>query len=434
MSTAPKQKLKPASENICFLFTKKYPFGKTETYVHYEIDYLIDQFSRIIIIPIEEYEYGESRIQENHKVSIFRVNQNIPRRNFFQKITSRLKNHGLLLQILFHSREKLKTLLHWNLYAVRLVHLRAQSSAIERLFNENSVKKNVVFYHYWLHNSVVTQHLAKIRPYLSVARAHALDLYHKDWPSEDKASFLQFEKIKIQTCDLIFSISQHGMHHFKKTFPAFQNKFILNRLGIEDKNTEFTPKSLIKESASGCYLVVTCSNLTPRKRLPLMPSILCHLKNPCKWIHIGGSEGSEITFLKEECTRLGIEFEFKAQQPSDAILQFYRETPISLFCNLSYAEGIPVSMMEAAMFGIPLLATDTFGNPEIANNENGILIPIDFNPQQVALQIDQMLNDSAGWAAKSLQSRNIYLDRYQSAVNMRDFISHFVNPIYSSIK
>ena len=84
----------------------------------------------------------------------------------------------------------------------------------------------------------------------------------------------------------------------------------------------------------------------------------------------GEMSESDSTFLKEECTRLGIEFEFKAQQPSDAILQFYRETPISLFCNLSYAEGIPVSMMEAAMFGIPLLATDTFGNPEIANNEN----------------------------------------------------------------
>ena len=153
-----------------------------------------------------------------------------------------------------------------------------------------------------------------------------------------------------------------------------------------------------------------------------MPSILQHLTTPAKWVHIGGSEGAEIALLKEKCAQLGIEFEFKTQQPSEEILRFYHDTPISLFCNLSYAEGIPVSMMEAAMFGIPLLATDTFGNPEIANNENGILIPIDFNPQQVALEIDQLLNDADEWAIKSLRSRTLYLNRYQTSINMKNFI------------
>jgi len=410
-------------ENICFLFTKKYPYGKNETYVHYELDYLLNRFSKVVIVPIEEYEYAESRVQENERLEIFRVNQNIPRLHFVEKMASRIKNHLLLLQIFFHSREKLKTLLSWKKYATRLVHLRGQSLAIGHFFDEKSKRAEVVFYHYWLHNSVVAQRLAAIKPSRTVARAHALDLYHKDWPSENKSSFLQFERIKIKTCDLIFSISQHGMDHFNRTFPSFSHKFVLNRLGIEDKNPLFTPKSMMPDKESGCYLIVTCSNLTPRKRLHLMPLILRHVRTKIKWIHIGGSDGEEIVSLSKDCFQYGIAFEFKAQLPSDEIIGFYRERPVALFCNLSYAEGIPVSLMEAAMFGIPLMATDTFGNPEIVGSDNGFLIPVDFNPEMVALQVDQLLNNPSGWSDMSMESRNIYLNRFHSSKNMNEFVS-----------
>ena len=48
-----------------------------------------------------------------------------------------------------------------------------------------------------------------------------------------------------------------------------------------------------------------------------------------------------------------------------------------LLMNVSYFEGIPVSMMEALSVGIPLLGPDVGGVSEIIKNGyNGFLVPI----------------------------------------------------------
>lgn len=54
-----------------------------------------------------------------------------------------------------------------------------------------------------------------------------------------------------------------------------------------------------------------------------------------------------------------------------------------LFVNMSLSEGIPVSIMEAISFGIPIIATNVGGNAEIVNDETGVLIPV--NIDQAAL-------------------------------------------------
>ena len=64
---------------------------------------------------------------------------------------------------------------------------------------------------------------------------------------------------------------------------------------------------------------------------------------------------------------------FKKIYNSEIMKWYINEIP-SLFINLSSSEGIPVSIMEAMSFGIPVIATDVGGTSEIVNNENGYLI------------------------------------------------------------
>jgi glycosyltransferase involved in cell wall biosynthesis len=194
-------------------------------------------------------------------------------------------------------------------------------------------------------------------------------------------------------------------------------KVFLSRLGIFDQNPGFQPKELSSE-----LIMVTCSSLVERKRLFLMPQILKHLKHKVKWIHIGGNASPESNHLIAECRQNNIQFEFKGQMTSAEIIDFYKNTNIALFCNLSYAEGIPVSLMEAAMFGIPMLATDTFGNPEIVNHLNGILIPVDFKPEEAAVAIDALFENNELWKEKSLQSREVYKLFYNADLNFSEFI------------
>ena len=56
--------------------------------------------------------------------------------------------------------------------------------------------------------------------------------------------------------------------------------------------------------------------------------------------------------------------------------------PVDLFLTVSANEGIPVSIMEAQSFGIPVIATDVGGISEIVNNVNGsyfLQIPYQLN-------------------------------------------------------
>ena len=402
---------------LCFLFTKKYPFGNQEAYIHYEIDYLAQVFDFIYIIPIEEYGYQNERKIAAQNVQVFRINLHIDRLDFPTKLIWMVKNNGLLFKSTLFSREKIKSIKSHILYARRLIHMRAQGKALAKFLERLPDHQNLVCYHYWMHNSIVVQSLSGIRPQKTVSRAHALDLYHKDWPTNNPNSFLQFEKLKIEYCDQIFSISQHGLDHFNQYFSGYREKFKLSRLGIFDKNPEFSVQPLNEE-----IIIVTCSSLVERKRLYLMPDILSHMKRKVKWVHIGGHDSTESEFLKTECHKRGVDFEFKGQMTSEQILDYYHKNNIALFCNLSYAEGIPVSLMEAAMFGIPMLATRTFGNPEIVNAQNGILISVDFNPKEVAQGMDELFNHPLEWQEKSRCSRAVYESCYNADINFSSFI------------
>ncbi|NMC40567.1 MAG: glycosyltransferase, partial [Bacteroidales bacterium] len=63
------------------------------------------------------------------------------------------------------------------------------------------------------------------------------------------------------------------------------------------------------------------------------------------------------------------------------------------FINVSSSEGVPVSVMEALSFGIPVIATDAGGTSEIVNNTNGRLIPVDFDPKDLAAIIENLVHD-----------------------------------------
>lgn len=52
----------------------------------------------------------------------------------------------------------------------------------------------------------------------------------------------------------------------------------------------------------------------------------------------------------------------------------YSEHPVDVFINLSTNEGVPVSIMEAISFDIPIVATDVGGTSEIVTDETGILV------------------------------------------------------------
>ena len=83
------------------------------------------------------------------------------------------------------------------------------------------------------------------------------------------------------------------------------------------------------------------------------------------------------------------------------------KTHIDLFLNTSKYEGIPISIMEAIAYQIPCIATHVGGVPEIINNDNGYLLPINFKPIFLTKIISEYFNLSLD--KRSRKRENAYL-------------------------
>ena len=116
----------------------------------------------------------------------------------------------------------------------------------------------------------------------------------------------------------------------------------------------------------------------------LIIDILRHIETPLRWVHFG--DGRLMPELKTRVKELpdNINYELRGYVPNQGVLEFYQKNEVDLFVNVSESEGIPVSIMEAISFGIPILATDVGGVHEIVTDKTGVLVDKTFKPKAVA--------------------------------------------------
>jgi colanic acid/amylovoran biosynthesis glycosyltransferase len=108
--------------------------------------------------------------------------------------------------------------------------------------------------------------------------------------------------------------------------------------------------------------------------------------------------------------------------PNQDILRYYKENPVDVFVNLSTTEGgAPVSIMEAVSCGIPVIATNVGGNPEIVLERNGLLLASNPTPEEVAQALLQLCDNPEIRYSMRKESRKVWQDSYNADVNFRLF-------------
>jgi glycosyltransferase involved in cell wall biosynthesis len=104
-------------------------------------------------------------------------------------------------------------------------------------------------------------------------------------------------------------------------------------------------------------------------------------------------------------------------------MKFYGENPVDLFMQMSQSEGgSPVSIQEAISCGIPVIATGVGGIPEIVSDKNGLLLSENPSVQEIAEAIFFLIDHPAVALNKKSGSRQVWQDKYNSAVNFPSFI------------
>ena len=111
--------------------------------------------------------------------------------------------------------------------------------------------------------------------------------------------------------------------------------------------------------------------------------------------------------------------------PNKGVFDLYRTQPFHYFINLSASEGLPVSMMEAASCGIPIIGTDVGGVREIIEEgQTGFLVPSSASLEQVLMVLEKALRitQTEHYRAMRRYSRRMFLQRFNAQQNYKQFL------------
>ena len=158
------------------------------------------------------------------------------------------------------------------------------------------------------------------------------------------------------------------------------------------------------------------------KRIDLIVETLKGLDQKITWHHFGS--GSEFSAIVESSRSLpsNIEVTLHGHVPFDALIDFYKSNKVDLFIHLSESEGLPLSIVEAMSFGIPVIAANVGGVSEVLSDQEGFLISKDVDVDVVRKIIVDLTLDSGLQKTLSIGARAKFLKLFHAEKNYVNFV------------
>jgi len=395
-----------------YLFTTNFPTGLSgELWLHNEINITYKNFERVFIFPDHD-SYEAIELPSNC----------YPQKN----VLTNSKNETLTLSDVFKiSSIILSDLVPLSRRGAFFSNLRYNVSLIKKLYKKAKyISKQIeepersVLYSYWADNAATLACMIKVfKPNVkAISRAHGYEIY------EDlkKDKIIPFRNYQNKIIDHIYSVSKKGAEHLKRKHPYFANKYSFSYLGTNDHGLAFFDPNDI-------FSIATCCNLNSIKRIELVSEILQNVDEKMKWHLIG--DGPEMNKIKKANSILpmNIEVIYHGSMSQDKLFEFYRTTHLNVLLSVSYSEGLPVTMMEAISFGIPLISTSVGGCNEICNSQTGVLIVRDFDPKEVAKILEEFKRSTMNTLQFRSGCRNYWLSNFNANKNYSSFMQTILN-------
>lgn len=418
------------------LITSHFPFGTGESFIESEMSVISGNFKKIIIISGDVNGAQTRSIPDNAVVC--RYNTATTFRGFAGLPWLVIENFRVIAKLYIEEVRFRKTIspglsARQKIFLARKIIKALQlRDYILKTLNRVIPGEDAVFYSYWFKTGAYAIALMKRPGSVKIARAHGSDLYEESAPLK----YIPLQKYTAESLNALFFISGYGKNYFEKKFGNISCNFLVSRLGTKRPDKTKMPEYLPQDE----FIVVSCSYLTALKRIDLLIRSLALLKagKKIRWIHFGDGELREnLESLAEELLSPAkrIQYEFRGYVPNTGILNFYASGRASLFVNTSSSEGIPVSIMEAQSYGIPVIATDTGGIREIITTGTGTIIPVNFGPEELAGLIDYYAGLT--YAEMDRIRRNAFNNwkkNFNAESNYRDFLNQLNSILETSNK
>lgn len=394
------------------IFANFFPYKRSEPFLKNEFEFSKKYFDQIHLFTL----YGKS---DEIEINVNKSIKLLPPVIKYYHNRLLLLWHGIFNFSPFHLHLKEFTQIlaspkKWYQFILSVLIVRSvlASKAFQLLKQDLSSEKHAVLYFYWGDN------LSWIIPYIRtyfpeskvkiVMRLHGSDLYE-----ELKHNYSPIRKQIFNTCEALMTISDYGKNYLLQKYPEFRPKIHTYRLGVYDNGLNPYQKA-------ETYTVVSVSNIVALKRVDLIFEVLKQTRLKINWYHFGDGPLMQQLQTSTKNVSDALKVHIKGYSPNESIIQFYKTHSVDLFINLSTSEGLPVSIMEALSFGIPVIAPDIGGIGELIQNSNGKLISSNLNSQQISDEVKEVLLSQVSDQMRT-GARKVFETLVSAETNYADF-------------
>jgi N-acetyl sugar amidotransferase len=416
------------NEKRLYVIVSDYPYGNGEPFLEDELVALAKEFDKVFLIitnPVHLHDLSHKfSVPVNVEIKFYIPKNNLATRLrglWFSLSEPAVKEE---LKIIRKNYKQPISISRLRLLFSYVIHGLEFHNYIEKLINsDNTHKASNYLYTYWC--TYYTFGLALLKSnYKSIktfTRVHRWDLYM----NVHNPPYLPFRKLISEKLDKIFSVSEDGKKYLLETIPFIEkDKIKVSFLGttVNRKPTPVKPEKKI--------VILSISFISKIKRVDLLAQAISLISDfEIEWHHIGGG-GEEAKVVEDIADKLlsgktNISYRFYGNLPKKEIYNFLDKNNIHVLINTSLSEGLPVSIMEAMSYGIPVIATDVGGSREIVtDNINGILLNSNPQKEEVAEAIKKIFTlDSSSYITLSENAYNTWNTKFNNTKNNEKFIS-----------
>lgn len=381
------------------IFTSTFPYGFAEPFLEEELPYLAKHFEKIIIFPFRISEKKLRAVPPNCVVS-----KPIVYGRFDQYLKGLFNARAFCVFIRdFFSKKVYANKLRLKTWIIAYIQTAAllNSKAVRQLFDE--ICETDVCYFYWGKGALNLSYFYK-------GKAKYVARFHGEWDlwEESSGNYAPIRQKISESLDLAAFISKKGEAYFHSKYANCPTGFY--PLGTNDIG-------VMPDTKDDAILnIVSCSTVYPLKRVPLIFQALNNMQNvKIHWTHLGGgSHFDELKKLVEKERKEHLSVDLLGMFTHDQVMDWYKNNHADLFINMSTNEGVPVSIMEAASFNIPILATNVGGTSEIVQPQVGELLSS--NPE-----IDEICSLIKKMRETHYEPREFWKMHYSASTNYNSF-------------
>jgi glycosyltransferase involved in cell wall biosynthesis len=316
-------------------------------------------------------------------------------------------------------------------YSVRLAGLNIRAAFFNLAYLAEAavvadwMRRNGLSYLHMHFTSTVGLFAVRLRPLRASATIHGSDEFI------DPRGFYLVEKIR--AFHLLCTISEYGRSQLMRFSDQTQwTKFRVARSGVDP--TLYAPRSFRDNPCP--FEILFVGRLVPVKGLFILIAALDRLVREGRQVrlHFAGDGPDRAGLARDVADRgLNQHVVFEGWQNPDGVRALYQQADI--FVLPSFAEGIPVVLMEAMAMEIPCVTTRITGIPELIRDQVDGFLVTPSSDEELAAAIARLMDDSKLRRELGRSARQRVLENYDLRNNnaqlgsiFREFSGGLISP------